>query len=212
MDRALDDDLSLFLQTRDEQSRQAIVAAILNRTAADPENMDLVAFAMHLRTRGELLWAEALFNLALVVPRQRSIARYEMAVLLSLQGRLARSIEIFDEIRRESSLSPAQNFFVSRQYARFGDFATAEALLQTAVEGDQRLYRDALAEVEFLNYIRRFPLAAAAQAHDEEASLACGRLLNAGAIGLRCARQQAADVRDPSGRWRRPLSASFHRR
>ncbi len=147
------------------------MGAILNRTATDPANMDLVAFAMHLRARGELPWAEALFNLALVIPQQRSVARYEMAVLFSLQGRLARAVEIFDEIRRESSLSPAQSFYVARQYARFGDFHTAKALLEMAVEQDQRLYHDALAETEFFTYIRRFPLDAAVRAHDEEASL-----------------------------------------
>jgi hypothetical protein len=125
MTRPLDDDASAFLRAKDEQTRQAIVSNVLSRTATDPASMDLVALAMTLRDRNESAWAEALFNLALMVPRQRAIARYEMAVLFSLQGKLVGAVEIFDEIRRESSLSPAQTFFVARQYARFGDFGTA---------------------------------------------------------------------------------------
>jgi len=115
MTRSLDDDGAVFLRTNDEQTRQAIVGNILSRTAHDPEGMDLVAFAMELRNRGEFAWAEALFNLALMIPRQRSIARYELAVLFSLQGRLARCVEIFDTIRQDSVLSPAQNLYVARQ-------------------------------------------------------------------------------------------------
>ena len=169
--RTLDDDVSAFLQTEDETARQAIVSAVVSRTASNPENMDLVALAMHLRARGELPWAEALFNLALMIPRQRSIARYEMAVLLSLQGKLARSVEIFNEIRLDSSLSPAQSFYVARQHARIEDFVTAEQLLEKAIEGDRHLYRQGLAEQEFFNYIRKFPQKAATQEHDDEASL-----------------------------------------
>jgi hypothetical protein len=171
MTRPLDDDASAFLRAMDEQTRQAIVSNVLSRTATDPASMDLVALAMTLRDRNESAWAEALFNLALMVPRQRAIARYEMAVLFSLQGKLVGAVEIFDEIRRESSLSPAQTFFVARQYARFGDFGTAERLLQSAVDHDRHLYREALAESEFFNYLKKFPLEAAIKEHDEEASL-----------------------------------------
>lgn len=170
MTRSLDDDGAVFLRTNDEQTRQAIVGNILSRTAHDPEGMDLVAFAMELRNRGEFAWAEALFNLALMIPRQRSIARYELAVLFSLQGRLARCVEIFDTIRQDSVLSPAQNLYVARQYARLGNFRTAEDILELAVEHDRHLYGAALAEIEFFNYIRSFPLEAAVKEHDDEAS------------------------------------------
>jgi tetratricopeptide (TPR) repeat protein len=171
MNRSLDEDGSAFVDTKDEQTRQAIVGRILSRTATDPDSMTLVAFAMDLRNRGEFSWAEAVFNLALMIPRQNLIARYELAVLFSLQGRLARCVEIFDEIRRDSSLSPAQHFFVARQYARLGDFITAEQLLERAVEEDRHLYRQALAEQEFFNYLKRFPLEVSAREHDDEASL-----------------------------------------
>jgi tetratricopeptide (TPR) repeat protein len=170
MTRTLEEDLSEFLQAREEGQRQAIIGTVLNRTASDPENTDLIALAMRLRAHGSSSWAEALFNLALMIPRQRSIARYEMAVLFSLQGRLARAIELFDDVRRESPLSPAQKFYVARQYARSGDFTTADTLLEKAVEEDRQLYRQALAESEFFSYIRKYPLEAAVSAHDEEAS------------------------------------------
>ena len=188
MNRPLDDQGFAFLRHRDEQTRLSIVGATLSRTATDPENMDLVALAMDLRDRGEMAWAETLFNLALMVPRQSSIARYEMAVLFSLQGRLSRAIEILDEVRQDSSLSPAQNFYVARQYARFGDFGTAEALLDKAVEGDRKLYRQALAELEFFRYIERFPREAAIREHEDEAALwpvvNCSTLMRSVADGL----------------------------
>lgn len=170
MSQMISDVVSAFLQSADDAERQSVIGGFIRSEASEPARMGVVELAMQLRNKGQLPWSEALFAIALTIPQQRSIARYEMAILFSLQGRLARAVEIFDDIRENAALSPAQKLFVARQYGRFGQVATARQLLEQAITEDPHLYRDGLAEMEFYAYISKFPLQAALEEHDQEAS------------------------------------------
>lgn len=189
----IDDVAAAFLRAVDDSARHAMIGDFIRSVAAEPSQMGVVELAMQLRNRGQLPWSEALFAVALTIPQQRSIARYEMAVLFSLQGRLSLAVEAFDEIRKASTLSPAQKLFVARQYGRFGQFATARALLEQAIAEDPHLYHDGRAEMEFYSYIGRFPVDAAVEAHEQEASY-CNVLSHASVV--QCI-SEALDRRKP---------------
>jgi hypothetical protein len=170
MNQMVEDVMAAFLPGSDDAARQAAIGEFIRAEASEPARMGVVDLAMQLRNRGHLSWSEALFTVACTIPQQQSVARYEMAVLFSLQGRLSRAVEMFDEIRLSSTLSPAQKLFVARQYGRFSAFGTARELLEQAILEDPHLYRDGLAEMEFYNYIGRFPQDGAVEEHEQEAS------------------------------------------
>lgn len=193
MSQMVEEVMAAFAHGTDDAARHAAIGDFIRRAGAEPAQMGVVDLAMQLRNKGEQSWSEALFTIALTIPQQQSVARYEMAVLFSLQGRLARAVEIFDEIRKTSTLSPAQKLFVARQYGRFGQLATAKDLLEQAIAEDPHLYHDGLAEIEFYNYIGRFPVDAAVEAHEREA--AHFSVLDCSAVVQRIA--AALDRREP---------------
>jgi hypothetical protein len=145
-----------FRTASESTRRETLARLLLDASSDDPSNRNLVAFAMALRGNGEMRWAEAAFAVAATIPHQRPIARYELAVLWSLQERLQPAIATFMEIWQERGLTPAQQFNVARQCARAGNFDKAKSILHACFE-DTALYHEVIAELAFCDYLEMFP-------------------------------------------------------
>lgn len=150
------------LAQRAERVLQASPAerfATIARLFVEPRQTldDLVFLAMYLRDHGEIIWAKSLFILCCDSPDHRTVAQYELGILLSQNDDLPQAIALFDQLRDGTKFSDAQTLFMARQYARLHRFDDAYQLIESVYTHGAAQYADILAEYQFFTYLQDHP-------------------------------------------------------